>query len=137
MKRFQPAGEPCRTVIAGMADLPLLPDIAFDEFDADYECNDSSEVSRANPNPPISMKQTEFSLKQFGNRMGQPNFSGFSKWMNVWVAGFLEKMHWFIIPGQNRFKQLQAGPPSAKCKLVWKPNTNLPDTLVALTSTSK
>jgi hypothetical protein len=59
---------------------------------------------------PISLKQTEFSLKQFAKRMGQPNFSTFNKWKKVWVAGFLEKKHWSIIPGQNRLKQMRNGP---------------------------
>jgi hypothetical protein len=42
--------------------------------------------------------------------MGQPNFSAFNKWKKVWVAGFLEKKHWSIIPDQNRFKQPGNGP---------------------------
>ena len=58
---------------------------------------------------PISLKQTEFPLKQFAKRMGQSNFSTFNKWKKVWVAGFLEKKHRSIIPGQNRFKQLRDG----------------------------
>ena len=29
--------------------------------------------------------------------------------MKVWVAGFLEKQHRSIIPGQNRVKQLRDG----------------------------
>jgi hypothetical protein len=40
-KRFQPAAEPCRTDVAGIADLPPLPEISRDEFDADYESDDS------------------------------------------------------------------------------------------------
>jgi hypothetical protein len=42
--------------------------------------------------------------------MGQPNLSAFNKWKKVWVAGFLEKKHRSIIPGQNRFKQQRNGP---------------------------
>jgi hypothetical protein len=38
--------------------------------------------------------------------MGQPNFSTFNNWKKVWVAGFLEKNHRSIIPGQNRLKQM-------------------------------
>jgi len=56
------------------------------------------------------LNQTEFSLKQFAKRMGQPNFSAFDKWKKVWVAGFLEKKHRSIIPGQNRLKQQRDGP---------------------------
>jgi len=57
----------------------------------------------------MSLKQTEYSLKQFANRMGHPNFCSFNKWKKVWVAGFLEKKHRPIILGQNRLKQLGVG----------------------------
>jgi hypothetical protein len=114
MKRFQPAAELRRTDAAGIADLPPLLEISYDKFDADAESDDSSELGRAEGKAPISLKQTEFSLKQFTNRMGQPNFSACNKWKNVWVAGFLEKKHRSIIPGYNRLKQLQNGP------LCWK-----------------
>jgi hypothetical protein len=55
---------------------------------------------------PISLKQTELSLKQFAKRMGQSNFSMFNKWKKVWVAGFVEKKHRSDIRGQNRLKKL-------------------------------
>jgi len=87
-----------------------LPDISYDEFDADYESDDSSDLGGAEGKAPTSLKQTEFSLKQFAKRMGQPNFSAFNKWKKVWVAGFLEKKHRSIIRGQNRLKQLRNGP---------------------------
>jgi len=109
-KRFQPAAEPRRTDVAWIVDLPPLPDISYDEFDADHESDDLSDFGGAEVKAPISLKQTEFSLKQFAKRMGQPNFSAFNKWKKVWVAGFLEKKHRSIIPGQNRLKQLQDGP---------------------------
>jgi hypothetical protein len=87
-----------------------LPEISYDEFDADYESDDSSDLGGAEGKAPTSLKQTEFSLKQFAKRMGQPNFSAFNKWKKVWVAGFLEKKHRSIIPGQNRLKQQRNGP---------------------------
>jgi len=104
-KRFKPAAEPRRTDVAGIADLPPLPEISYDEFDADYESDDSSQLAGAEGKAPISLKQTEFSLKQFAKRMGQPNFSAFNEWKKVWVAAILEKKHRFIILGQNRWKQ--------------------------------
>jgi hypothetical protein len=58
----------------------------------------------------FSLKQTEFSLKQYAKRMGQPNFSAFNKWKIVWVAGFVEKKNRSIIRGQNHLKQLRNGP---------------------------
>ena len=109
-KRFQPAAEPRRTDVAGIADLPPLPEISYDEFDADYESDDSSDLGGAEGKAPISLKQTEFSLKQFAKRMGQPNFSAFNKWKKLWVAGFLEKKHRSINRGQNCLKQLRNGP---------------------------
>jgi hypothetical protein len=109
-KRFLPAAQPRRTDVAGIADLPPLPEISYDQYDADYESDDSSDLGGAEGKAPISLKQTEFSLKQFAKRMGQPNFSAFNKWKKVWVAGFLEKKHRSIIRGQNRLKQLRDGP---------------------------
>jgi hypothetical protein len=92
--------------VAGIADLPPLPDISYNKFDADAESDDSSDLGRAEGKAPTRLKQTEFSLKQFANKMGQPNFSAFNKWKKVWVAGFLEQKHWSIIPGQNCLKQM-------------------------------
>jgi hypothetical protein len=71
-KQFQPAAEPRRTDVAGIADLPPLPEISYDEFDADYESDDSSDLGGAEGNALIILKQTEFSLKQFAKRMGSP-----------------------------------------------------------------
>jgi len=109
-KRFQLAVEPRRTGVAGIADLPPLPEIFYDQYDAEYESDDSSDLGWAEGNAPISLKQMESFLKQFANRMGQPNFSMFNKWKKVWVAGFLEKKHQSIILGQNCLKQLRDGP---------------------------
>jgi hypothetical protein len=40
-KLYQPAVEPRRTDVAGIADLPPLPEISYDEFGADVESDDS------------------------------------------------------------------------------------------------
>jgi len=109
-KRCQPAAKPRRTDVAGIADLPPSPEISYDEFDADYESDDSSDFGGAQGKAPISLKQSEFSLKQFAKKMGLPNFSAFNKWKKVWVAGFLKKKHRSIIPGQNCLKQQRDGP---------------------------
>jgi hypothetical protein len=69
-----------------------------------------SDLGGAEGKTPISLKQTEFSLKQFAKIMGQPNFSAFNQWKKVWVAGILEKKHRSIIPEQNSLKQMQNGP---------------------------
>jgi hypothetical protein len=96
--------------VAAIVDLPPLPDISYDKFDADVESDDSSDWGGAEGKAPNCLKQVEFSLKQFTKTMGQPNLSAFNKWKKVWVAGFLEKKHRSIIPGQKRLKQLRNGP---------------------------
>jgi len=109
-KRFQLAAELRRIDVAEIADLPPSPDNSYAEFDADAEINDSLDFSQAEGKAPISLKQTEFSLKQFAKRMGQPNFSAFNKRKKVWVAAFLQKKYRCVIPGQNCLKQLWDGP---------------------------
>jgi len=71
--------------------LPPLPVITYDKYDADDESDNSSSLVGAERKPPVSPKQTEFSLQPFGKRMGQANYSAFNRWKKVWVAGFLEK----------------------------------------------
>jgi hypothetical protein len=61
-------------------------------------------------NPPISLNQADFSFKQFAKMMGQANYSMFTKWKKVYMAGFWEKKHWFSIWGQNCLKQVWDGP---------------------------
>jgi hypothetical protein len=51
--------------VAVIADLRPLPGISYDEFDADAERDDSSDLGGAEGKAPISLKQMEFSLKQF------------------------------------------------------------------------
>ena len=109
IKRFQPDAELYRIDVVEIAELSPLPEISYEEINADAESNDSLDMSGAEGKAPISLKQTEFPLKQFGKRMGQPNFSMFNKWKKVWVAGFLEMKHWSIILGQNNSKQLRDG----------------------------
>jgi hypothetical protein len=53
----------------------------------------------------ISLKQLDFSLKQFAKKMAHPNFSAFNKWKKVGAAGFLEKKHRSSIQRLNCFKQ--------------------------------
>jgi len=87
-----------------------LREIPYDDYDADDESDDSSDLGGAEGIPPVNLKQTEFSLKQFAKRMGQANYSVFNEWKKVWVAGFLETKHWSIIRGKNQLKQLRDGP---------------------------
>ena len=86
--------------------MPPLPEISYEESDADDESDNWLDLGGAERKAQISLQQTNFSLTQFGKRMGQLNFSAFNKWKKVWVAGLLEEKHRSIIPGQNRLKQL-------------------------------
>jgi hypothetical protein len=49
--------------VAAIADLPWLPEISFDEFDAAAKSDDSLDLGGAEGKAPISLMQTEFSLK--------------------------------------------------------------------------
>ena len=100
-KRFQPPVEPQGTDVTGIAHLPLLPELSYNEYDAADESDDSSELAGAEGKPRISQKKMEFSLKQFAKRMGQPNISAFNKWIKVCIAGFLENKHRSIIRWPN------------------------------------
>jgi len=84
--------------------------MSYEQYDAADESDDLSDLGGAEGKPPISLKQTEFSLKEFAKRMGQPNFSAFNKWKKVWVAELVEKKHRSIIWGQNRLKEVRDGP---------------------------
>jgi hypothetical protein len=110
MKQFLLAAELRRTNAAGILDLTPFPDILYDKYVADYNSDDSSDSGGAEINSPISLKHTEFSLKQIAKRMGQHNFCAFNKWKKLWVAEFLEKEVLSIIRRQNRLKQLRDGP---------------------------
>ena len=76
-------------------------EISYDNYDADDVSDDPSDLGGGEGNPPISLKQNEFSLKQFAKRMAQANFNEFNKWKKVWVAGFLAKKHRSVIWGKE------------------------------------
>jgi len=109
-KRFQLPAELPKTDDASIAELPPSPGMSHDDCDADDESDDSSDLGGAEGKLPVSLKQTEFSLKQFGKRMGHANYSWFNKCKKIWLARFLQQKHWSIIRGQNRLKQLQDWP---------------------------
>jgi len=109
-ERSQPPAELQKTPVAGIADLPTLLEISYDEYDAADESHDLSDLGSAEGKPPISLKHPEFSLMQFAKRMEQANYSTFNKWKKVWVAKFLEKKQRSIIRGQNQFKHVRDRP---------------------------
>jgi hypothetical protein len=57
--------------------------MSYDDYDADDGSNDSSDSGSAEGKLSVSLKQTEFSLMQFGKMMGQAIFSVFNKWRKV------------------------------------------------------
>jgi hypothetical protein len=63
-------------------------------------------LGSAEGKPPVSLKFTEFSLKQFAQRMGQANYIALNRWNKVRVPGFPNTKHRFTIPGQNRLKHV-------------------------------
>jgi hypothetical protein len=96
--------------VGGIVDLTPIPEMSYGEYDADYESDDGSVLGEDEGKDSTRVKQTEFSLTQFAQLMGQPNFSAFNKWKKVCMAGCLEKKDRSIIPEQNRSKQLRGGP---------------------------
>ena len=84
--------------------------MSYNNYEADDESDDWSDLGGAEGKTPVSMKQIEFPLKQFANRIGQANYSAFNRWKKVWVAGFLGRKHRSMIPGHNCLKQVQDGP---------------------------
>ena len=69
-KRFQPPVELWKTDLTGIADLPPLPEMSYNEYDAADQSDDSLDLGSAEGKPSNRLKQTEFSVKQFAKRMG-------------------------------------------------------------------
>jgi len=82
-KEFQPPVELRKTHVAGLLDLPPLPEMSHPKCDATDESNPSAALGGAEGKLPISLKQSEFSLKQFTKTMGQANYSVFNKYTKV------------------------------------------------------
>jgi len=55
-KRFQLAAQLRKTDVPGSADLPPLPEISYDDYDADDESHTLSDLGGAEGTPPISLK---------------------------------------------------------------------------------
>jgi len=63
MQRFLQPVELRKTVVTRIADLPPFPEISYDEYDEDDGSDDFSDLGGAEVKPPVSLKQSEFSLK--------------------------------------------------------------------------
>jgi hypothetical protein len=87
-----------------------LREISYEQYDTDDESDTSLDLGGAEAKAAISLKQMEFSLKQFAKWMEQPNFSVFNKWKKVWVAEVIERKQRSFIRRQNLLKQLRYGP---------------------------
>jgi hypothetical protein len=73
--------------VVGIADLHPIPDISYGEYYVDAESDDLSDLGGAEGKAPNSWKQRDFSLKQFGQRMGQHNISACNKLNNYGCLG--------------------------------------------------
>jgi len=62
-KRFQPSAEAWKTDVMGIGNFPPMPEMSYDIYDAADESEDSSDLGGVEGKRPISLKQTEFSLK--------------------------------------------------------------------------
>jgi len=63
--------------------------------------NNSLGMGGSECNPPISLWQTELSLKQFAKWMEQANYMKINKWKKVRVTELMGNRHQSIIQGQN------------------------------------
>jgi len=86
--------------------LPPLLEMSNDVDAVDDESDNLSNFGCAEGKPPRSLKQNEFSLKQFAQYIEQANYSTINKWKKVWLAGFFEEKHISIIQGNTYLKQL-------------------------------
>jgi len=109
-KGSQPPAELQKIDVPGIAHLPPFPEISYDEYDADDQCNRLLDLGSVDGKSPISLTKTQISLQEFAKRMGQANYSPFNQWQKVWVAGSLEKKQLFIMQGQNPSEKHQDGP---------------------------
>jgi hypothetical protein len=55
----------------------------YDDFDEDAGSDDSSDIGGAKSKAPISLKETEFFLKQLAKKNEQHNISAFNMWMEA------------------------------------------------------
>jgi hypothetical protein len=81
----------------------------YNEYDTTDKSDNLSALGSADSKPPMSLKQTEFSLKQFAKGTRQANHIALNKWKIVCGVGFLEKKHQSFIRGQKILKQIQDG----------------------------
>jgi hypothetical protein len=56
--------EPRKTDVARIADLPPLPETSYNEYNADDESNDSSDLGGAEGIPQVSLKDVAGQLKR-------------------------------------------------------------------------
>jgi hypothetical protein len=62
-KGFQLPAEPQKTDVARIAELPPLLEMSYDQYDTVDESDHSSDLCGAQDKQPVSLKETEFSLK--------------------------------------------------------------------------
>jgi len=82
-KIFQSPAKPQTTDVTGIAGLPPLLEMSYDQYNAADESDALLDLGGVEGKPPISLKKTEFSLKQYAKWMGQANYNAFNKCKKV------------------------------------------------------
>jgi len=90
MKQFLPPVHPWEADVQRMANLPPLPEISYDVDDSYDTKDNSTDLGTAEGKPPVTLKQTEFSLNQYAKRTGQANKNAFNRWQKVLAARLLK-----------------------------------------------
>jgi hypothetical protein len=72
MKRFVPPADPQHIDVARNDHVTTLPEICYDQHDADDGSHNSSDLGGAEGKPLVSLRHTEFSCIQFVNIGGMP-----------------------------------------------------------------
>ena len=109
MQQLQLTAEPQTAELLWIGVLRKIPEFSKDGYDSKDLTNDLSDLGSAEGKPPLSLKQTEFTLNQFSKMIGQANYSVFNQQKIVWVAEFLETQSHGRIQGQNCLEQLLDG----------------------------
>jgi len=111
MRRFDLVVDVVMSDDTGILNVPRLPELSNDEFEWYDGREDSFHIRGVNGKAPNSLKETMFSLKQFVEIMGQPNYTAFGKGNNVPLSGVFDNTHRHINQGQNDLKSHWDGPP--------------------------
>jgi hypothetical protein len=92
MNRFVLPAETWKSAVRGIADLAPLPELTYNEYDAADESDNSSGWGSVECKPPISLKHTEFSLKQFAKEYDSLTLVHSTSGRKYWWQNFSRKL---------------------------------------------